>query len=136
MHYRIRLEDGTVADSSFESQPLQFTMGDGTLVKGLEHALYGLRPGDKQNILISPQEGYGFPDESKIQILGRSQFPKDIKIEVGVIVTFDAGHEQIPGTILDIKGDKVHVDFNHPLAGHEIQFQVEIFSVGPPIGMQ
>ncbi len=137
MHYRIRLEDGTVAVSSFESQPLQFTMGDGTLVKGLEHALYGLRPGDKQTILISPEEGYGFSDETKKQILDRGRFPNDITIEVGAIIAFDIGEEEeIPGAIMDIAGDKVHVDFNHPLAGHEIQFEVEIFTVGPPVGMQ
>lgn len=135
LYFCIRLEDGMLAESNFGEEPLTFTMGDETLVKGLEYALLGLRVGDKQSIRIPPQEGFGFPEENKKQILRRNRFPSQMELKEGFIVAFETGEEQIPGTILAINGDDIHIDFNHPLSGHEISFEVEIISVGPANGM-
>ena len=139
MFFCIRLEDGMIAESNFGEEPLNFTMGDKTLVKGLEYALFGLRAGDKQSIRISPEEGFGYPEQIKKQIIPRSKFPNQMELAEGAIVEFAAGEataeEQIPGVITKIDGDDIHVDFNHPLAGHEILFEVEILSVGPANGM-
>ena len=135
MHYRITLEDGTVADSSFEGEPLRFTMGDGTLIQGLELALYGLRAGDRQSLGIDPQYAFGLPDETAIQTLPRTDFPADMQLEAGQIIAFGTPEgEEIPGAILEVGDKDVKVDFNHPLAGHEIQFEVEILDVRPPAG--
>lgn len=130
MHFAIYLEDGTEADGSFGSDPFAFTMGDGSMIDGLERALYGLSAGDKQSLLIPPQEGFGFRDEDSIQTLPRSDFAPELPLEPGVIIGFDtpAGVE-LPGMILEVNDKEVVVDFNHPLAGHEIRFDVEILGV-------
>ena len=134
MHFQLTLEDGTVADSTIEHDPIQFVMGDGSLIEGLELALYGLKQGDKQVLSIEPREAFGFPDEESIHEMSRSDFPEEMKIEEGMIVEFDTpSDERIPGALKEIKGDTVIVDFNHPLAGHEITFDVEIIDIKPAV---
>ncbi|MGD8483343.1 MAG: FKBP-type peptidyl-prolyl cis-trans isomerase [Thioalkalispiraceae bacterium] len=132
MHFTLTLEDGTVADTTIGHDPIQFIMGDGSLIEGLELALYGLKTGDKQVLSIEPREAFGFPDEENIHEMPRSEFPADMSIEQGMIIEFDTpSGERVPGAIKDIKNDTVVVDFNHPLAGHEITFDVEILEIKP-----
>jgi len=132
MHFSLTLEDGTVADSTIDHDPIRFIMGDGSLIEGLELALYGLKVGDKQVLSIEPREAFGFPDEESIHEMSRSEFPEDMDIEEGMIIEFDTpSGERVPGALKSIKGDTVIVDFNHPLAGHEITFDVEILEIKP-----
>lgn len=132
MHFTLTLKDGTVADTSREGDPLRFTMGDGSLIKGLELALYGLKEGDMQVLGIDPQNAFGFPDESNIHDMPRSDFPADMELEAGLIIEFSTpSGEAVPGAILEVGDTTVKVDFNHPLAGHEITFDVEIISIDP-----
>ena len=130
MHFSITLEDGTIADSTEGEEPLQFVMGDQTLIEGLELALYGLKVGDKQNLIIEPENAYGYPDSENIHAMQREDFPKDMEIKKGIIVGFatPAGDE-FPGTVTEIGEKQVTVDFNHPIAGHEIVFDVEILEI-------
>ncbi|HED16944.1 MAG TPA: peptidylprolyl isomerase [Gammaproteobacteria bacterium] len=130
--YTITLNDGTVADSNFGEQPLDFVMGDGTLIEVLELALYGLKQGDKQDVGIDPMYAFGLPDEEAIQDLPRSDFPDTLPLEPGLIMAFATPEgEDIPASILEVGEDTVKVDFNHPLAGHEIRFVVEVVTVKP-----
>lgn len=131
MHFSISLEDGTVAETTREdNEPIEFVMGDGTLIEGLELALYGLNPGDKQTITIEPRLAFGFHDPSNVHVMQRNEFPGDMQLKRGVIIEFNTpAGDEVPGTILEVNGDEVKVDFNHPLAGHEITFEVEILSV-------
>jgi FKBP-type peptidyl-prolyl cis-trans isomerase SlpA len=130
MHFSITLEDGTVADSTEGEEPLQFVMGDQTLIEGLELALYGLKVGDKQSLKIDPENGYGYPDPENIHTMQRDEFPEDMEIAKGVIVSFAMpDEEEFPGTITEIGDKQVTVDFNHPIAGHEITFDVEILEI-------
>jgi FKBP-type peptidyl-prolyl cis-trans isomerase SlpA len=132
MHFSLTLEDGTVAESSFDNEPLDFVMGDGTLVRGLELALLGLKPGERQQILLTPDQGWGQRDEAQIHILGRDRFPEDMMLEPGVIIGFTGEEgQEIPGLVLEAGEDTVKVDFNHPLAGHAIRYDVEILDVIP-----
>jgi FKBP-type peptidyl-prolyl cis-trans isomerase SlpA len=132
MHFQLTLEDGTVADSTIDHDPIQFVMGDGSLIEGLELALYGLKVGDKQVLTIEPREAFGFPDEESIHQMPKSEFPAEMNIEEGMIIEFDTpSGERVPGALKEIKGDTVVVDFNHPLAGHEITFDVEIIDIKP-----
>ena len=130
IHFTLSLEDGTVAETSRDGTPLQFVVGDGTLLPGLESTLYGLKVGDAQCLLIEPEDAYGAHDPENIHILSRNEFPDDLTLEPGVIIgfTFPSG-EEIPGTILETAESAVTVDFNHPLAGHDLSFDVEIISV-------
>jgi len=130
MHFSITLEDGTVADSTEGEEPLQFVMGDQTLIEGLELALYGLKVGDKQSLIIEPENAYGYPDPENIHAMQREDFPEEMEIKKGVIVGFatPAGDE-FPGTVTEVGEKQVMVDFNHPIAGHEIIFEVEILEI-------
>lgn len=133
MHYTLRLEDGMEVDTSRGGEPMCFTMGDGSLIQGLELVLYGLRAGERQDILISPQDAFGFPEDENIHTMARSDFDAGLELREGLIIEFTTPSGEItPGAIRAIEGDVVTVDFNHPLAGHSIRFEVEILSVRPP----
>ncbi len=135
MHYTITLADGTVADSTREAEPIEFTMGDGTLVEGLELALYGLKAGEQQAVTLEPRQTFGFPDPENVHTLPRSEFPVDMRPEEGQIVAFSTpSGEEVPGAIVSVNDQEVTVDFNHPLAGHEIRFDVEILAIEAPQG--
>ena len=131
MHYSLLLEDGTEVDSTFDTnEPLTFTMGDGTLIQGLEYALIDLKAGDQQSINISPQEGFGYPDEEAVQTMKREQFSEDMDLKPGVVIEFDTPSGlQVPGMVKEVKDDTVVVDFSHPLAGHTVTFNVKILDV-------
>ena len=130
LHLSLTLQDGTVAESTFAGEPLTFTMGDGTLVEGLELGLYGLRPGETQRLTLYPQQAFGVRDPEKVHRLPRVDFPADMALEPGCIIGFDTPEgEELPGMIVSSDDTSVDVDFNHPLAGHEVIFDVEIIDV-------
>lgn len=130
MHFTLALEDGTIADASVDGEPMTFNIGDGTLIEGLEMVLYGLKTGDKQSLSIEPRDTFGFPDDENIHTLQRTEFSDELKVEEGMIIGFSTpSGEEIPGAIMKIKDDEVKVDFNHPLAGHEVVFSVEIVAI-------
>lgn len=132
MHFTLALEDGTVADASVDGEPMTFVMGDGTLIEGLEMVLYGLKAGEKQSLSIDPRDTFGFPEDDNIHTLARTEFSDDFNIEEGMIIGFSTpSGEEIPGAIMEITDEKVKVDFNHPLAGHEVVFTVEIVDIKP-----
>lgn len=132
MYFKLSLPDGTVADAIEEGDPLVFTMGDGTLIDGLEMMLYGMKVGDKECLSIDPRDAFGFPDEENVHTMPRSEFPDDIPIEPGTVIAFSTPNgQEVPGTIKEVKNDTVLVDFNHPLAGFEVMFDVQILDVKP-----
>lgn len=137
LHLSLALEDGTIAESTFGAEPLTFTLGDGTLAPGLELALYGLYPGDTQRIELTPDQSFGRRDPANIHPVSRAAFPVDLQIAPGVIVGFETPDgAELGGAVLALDRDTVTVDFNHPLAGHAITFDVEILAVLPPPGAQ
>jgi FKBP-type peptidyl-prolyl cis-trans isomerase SlpA len=132
LHLALTLEDGSVAESTFDDEPLTFTMGDGTLVHGLELALYGLRPGDTQRLALYPEQAFGQYDPERIHRLPRAAFPADIELIPGNIIAFDTPEgDEIAGTLLSLDDRTVEVDLNHPLAGRRIIFDAEILDVVP-----
>lgn len=135
IHYVITLADGTVASSTEGEAPHEFVMGDGSTVRGLELAIYGLKAGDEQEINIDPEEAYGFPSDDLIKDIPKEQF-QNFDIIEGSILAFDSPDGEIPGTVKTIGEDKVTIDFNHPLAGHVLNYKVKILEVGPPEGYE
>ena len=132
LHLSLALEDGTVAESTFDDEPLTFTMGDGTLVEGLELGLYGLKAGATQRLVLQPQQAFGLHDPDKLHQLARADFSPQLQLEPGVIIGFDTpSGEELSGTIISLTDETVTVDFNHPLAGRVVVFEVEIVSVVP-----
>lgn len=131
MHYSLALEDGTIVDSTFDTnEPLTFTLGDGTLIDGLEYAIIDLKKGDQQSIRIPPESGFGFRDEAAVQSMPRDQFSEEMELEPGLVIEFESPSGlQIPGAILEVKDDSVVVDFSHPLANRAVIFNVHILDV-------
>lgn len=132
LHLEIRLEDGTEALSTFGEDPVTLTLGDGTLQPGLELAIYGLTAGDRQTLKLLPEQAYGLRDPGLIQYMPMTDFEADFIPEVGQIIAFALPDgEEAAGSVMAVDEGRVEVDFNHPLAGHEITFTVEIVQVEP-----
>ena len=135
MHFSLALENGTQAISTFDEEPLEFSMGDGTLQPGLELGLFGLRPGDEQTLTLTPDQAYGWHDEQMIHHMSLSDFDGKIKPEPGQLVAFSTAEgDEAPGIVLSVEDDQVEVDFNHPLAGHNVVYRVEILAVEDAAG--
>jgi len=128
LHFAIKLQDGQIIDSNFDAQPASFTFGDGNIPEGFEQALLGLKPGEHAELTIAPERGFGMHNPSNIQVLPRSQF-KDMALEPGLVVSFQEPGGELPGMITEFNEEKVTVDFNHPLAGKTLIFEVQVESV-------
>ena len=130
LHFTLTLRDGTVAETSRDGEPLQLRIGDGSMIPGLELALYGLHAGSTQRLQIEPQDAFGFPDPANVHAMSVHDFPEDMELEQGIIISFTTPDgEELPGTVVEVDDEQVMVDFNHPLCGHVIDFDVEILAV-------
>ena len=129
LHFSLSLTDGTPAFDT-EDQPLSCTLGDGTLLPGLELALYGLRPGEEQTLTLTPAQAWGERQQALIKEMPRSDFPAQADLEPGQILAFSLPDgEETMGTVLAVEDDKVLVDFNHPLSGQEVVFYAKMLEV-------
>lgn len=132
LNFAIRLDNGDVVDSTFDSQPASFEVGDGNLLDGFEEVLFGMAAGNRETFIIQPENGFGQHNPSNVQEIPRSEFDPTMELEEGLILSFaDAANGELPGVVSAIKDDVVEVDFNHPLAGRELHFEVEILSLEP-----
>ena len=129
LHFALKLENGDVVDSTFDKQPATFTVGDGSLLPGFEQALYGLKAGDKRSLPIGPEQGFGQGNPQNIQVMPRAQFA-DMELSEGLLIIFnDAANAELPGVVKAFDANQVTIDFNHPLAGKDLTFDVEIIDV-------
>ncbi len=130
LNYEIRLPDDRVVDSTFETEPFSFTVGDGSFEPTLEESLLGLTEGEQTRILLTPEFAFGPRDPELVLEMSRSHFPADMPLVVDHLVEFNLPTgEPVAGQVLAVGDDTVTVDFNHPLAGHNIQFIVHILSI-------
>lgn len=129
--YTLRLEDGEVIDSSKGRTPLQYVQGKGQIVPGLERELYGMNVGEKKAVTVSAEEGYGDYDEERLQRVPLNTFPDDMELEEGVSVRMrDVNSGQLfDAYIDDIDDEAVTLDFNHPLAGETLHFDIKVVDV-------
>lgn len=130
LHFSVILLDGTVLDSTKEKAPATFVAGDGNLLPGFEKSIFGLKAGDKRSVVLDAEQAFGPYNDDNLQRMHRSRFKQDIKLEPGVVISFaDKSNAETPGVIKSIEGDDVVIDFNHPLAGRDLTFEVEIINV-------
>ena len=130
LHFSLALENGDLVDSTFGNKPATFTMGDGSLLPGFEKHLLGLSAGSKSEFVIPQQDGFGAHNPQNVQTFKRSVFAPDVELSPGLIVSFaDAAGSELPGVVKSVAAEQVEVDFNHPLAGRDIIFVVEILHV-------
>jgi FKBP-type peptidyl-prolyl cis-trans isomerase SlyD len=119
--------DGAVIDTSENSQPIQFIQGQGHVIPGLERQLYGMTIGESKLLVVPPAEGYGEVDDNAYASVPRDQFPSDIPLEIGVALQLrDQRGEVLNATIAEINQETVRLNFNHPLAGKQLNFTVKV----------
>ena len=131
VHYTGKLEDGSVFDSSLQRDPLEFTIGEGQIIPGFEKAVVGMEAGQNKTVQIESAEAYGPRYEEMVQVVERTQIPDDISLEVGA--QLQANHPQggpIILTVTDLSDAEVTLDANHPLAGKDLTFEIELVALG------
>lgn len=129
VHYKGTLSDGTEFDSSLGREPLEFEMGKGLLIPGFEAALIGKEKGDSLTVTIPAAEAYGEHLEDLIMVVPRDQIPGDITPEVGLVLQCAVEDGEMDVLITDVSDDEVHLDANHPLAGEDLTFAIEVVDV-------
>ncbi len=132
LHFALHLESGEEIDTTRRSDPAMFTMGDGNLLPGFEAAILGMRAGDDAQLLIEPENAFGPHREENVQVLRKDRFGADLSLEEGLMVSFSGPGGELPGVVRAVMEEHVEVDFNHPLAGRRIVFDVSIIDVRAP----
>ncbi|HEY66351.1 MAG TPA: peptidylprolyl isomerase [Caldilineae bacterium] len=130
VHYTGRLEDGTIFDTSIHREPLEFTIGADEVIPGFEQAVIGMNPGEVKTVVIPAEDAYGPHRQDMVLTVRRDQFPVGIQPEIGQ--QFQVGLEG-GGTILvmvtEVSEDTVTLDANHPLAGKDLTFDIELVEI-------
>ena len=130
VHYTGKLEDGTMFDSSVGGEPLEFTIGKGQVIKGLEDAIIGMSIGDNKNITINPENGYGSRRDELILEIDRDKMPENIELQVGNRLSAkNDDNTRINMVIVEVTENIVTLDANHPLADKILIFDIELIDV-------
>lgn len=134
MEYTLQV-DGEEIDSSKGQDPLQFLVGHGNIISGLEREMLGMKVGESKDVVVQPADGYGEYDEEAYMDVPRAEFPKDMPVQEGLELSVrdDQGQSRY-ARIDSIEGDVVTLNFNHPLAGDELHFNVKVVDLREPTG--
>jgi FKBP-type peptidyl-prolyl cis-trans isomerase 2 len=130
VHYTGRLTDGTVFDTSSGGEPLQFTLGQNRVISGFEDAVLGMAPGDKKTAVVPSDQAYGEHRPDLVVEFQRTQMPQDITLQVGQALqlrTHDG--QKLTARVIDLSSDTVTLDANHPLAGKDLTFDIELVQI-------
>jgi len=134
VHYEGQLSDGTIFDSSLEREPIEFILGQDTVIPGFEQAVIGMEVGESKDVSIPPEEGFGEYSEDLVVDIEKTMLPPDINPELGMqleVSSEEEEEEETPRvfTIADIAEDSITLDGNHPLAGAKIAFKIELVEI-------
>jgi FKBP-type peptidyl-prolyl cis-trans isomerase SlpA len=130
VHYTGKLSNGEVFDSSLEREPMEFQVGSGQLIPGFENGVIDMKVSEKKTIVIPSEEAYGEARKELIQEVPKDRLPEDIKPEVGMgLVSKTPEGQEIQLVVKEVKDDAIVVDGNHPLAGQELTFEVEVIEI-------
>jgi FKBP-type peptidyl-prolyl cis-trans isomerase 2 len=134
MHYKCTLEDGTVTGDSYQTgETISFEVGKKTVLSGIDERVVGMAVGDTSSFMLTPAEGYGDYDGDRIGVLPHENFPAEFipQIQEGSVIPLQSkdGSHRLIGTVKEVGSDTFTVDFNHPLAGQVLTFDVEIVSI-------
>lgn len=130
VHYKGSFRDGTVFDSSLGKDPFVFIIGKGAVIPGFENSVVGMRAGDKKTVTVQPEEAYGPHREDLCAVIARSRIPENIKLRPGM--RFDVQSSRGASTralVLEVTTTDVTLDLNHPLAGKELVFDLELIEI-------
>lgn len=131
--YTGSLENGTIFQESSESDPLIITLGNHDIPPTLEQALLGMSAGEKKRVKVEPDEGYGPRRKDLVQTLNRNSLSDRMNPQIGMILSLkvekDGQTNQVPATVVEVSDDTIVVDYNHPLAGHNLLYDITVISV-------
>lgn len=132
VHYHGKLRSGETFDSSEGREPLEFTVGSGQVIPGFDDGVRGMQAGEKKTIEIPVDQAYGPKSQEMIIEFPTNQFPPDMKPEAGMQLMMNNGQgQQFPVTITEVREDSVLLDANHPLAGQDLIFDLELVEIVP-----
>lgn len=130
IHYTGRLTDGTEFDSSTGREPLEFEFGSGQIIPGIEHNVTNMEVGEKQTVTVPADEAYGPRDDTRVQAIPRTAIPENVEVDVGTRLQANTPEGQpVNLTVVDLDDSSVTVDANHPLAGRDLVFDIELVEV-------
>lgn len=129
VHYTGRLEDGSVFDSSQGREPLAFTLGNGQMIPGFEEAVLGMSIGEVKEASIPCSQAYGERSNDLILEVPKAQVPADITPEVGMQLAINDGTNSRPVVVSAVDDEKIVLDANHPLAGKDLTFEIELVEI-------
>jgi peptidylprolyl isomerase len=129
VHYTGTLDDGRVFDSSEGRNPLEFTLGSGQVIKGFDAAVDGMSPGDSRRVTIPAHEAYGARRDDLVAVVDRDQFPDDLQPEVGQQLQVSQDGQTYVVIVTDVNAENVTLDANHPLAGQDLTFELQLVSM-------
>ena len=130
VHYTGTLKDGSVFDTSAEREPLEFKLGEGQLIPGFEKAVIGMEEGDSTTVDIPVEEAYGEAREDLIINVPKDQLPEDVEPEVGMQLQVNQPDGQpVPVRVAEISDEELTLDANHPLAGKDLSFEIEVVEI-------
>jgi FKBP-type peptidyl-prolyl cis-trans isomerase SlyD len=127
--YKLTIEDGIVVDASEKGEPLWYLHGAGNIIPGLEKALDGLSKGDSKQVTVSPEEGYGSYDKSRVHVVAKTEFPQGSYTVGDRIIATSPDGEEVPARITAIEAKAITLDFNHELAGKTLTFDIVVAEV-------
>jgi FKBP-type peptidyl-prolyl cis-trans isomerase 2 len=132
VHYHGTLKSGEIFDSSNGREPLEFTVGSGQVIKGFDEGVKGMKVGDKKKVEIGVEDAYGEKSQDMIIEFPKEQFPSDMSPEVGQQLMMSNGSGQsFPVSIIEVREESVILDANHPLAGQDLIFDIELVEITP-----
>lgn len=131
IHYTGTLQDGEVFDSSSGREPLEFTVGLGQIIPGLDAAIPGMIVGEKKVVDVPVDQAYGHSDPGNCQAIPRAEIPDDIPLDLGTQLQLQSPQGQVmPVTVIEVTDESVTLDANHPLADKDLTFAIELVSIG------
>jgi len=133
VHYTGKFEDGTVFDSSEGRDPLEFTLGKRMVIAGFEAAALGMSPGETKTVKIPAEEAYGPRHEEMVMEVARASMPVEIEPQVGQVLQIGSSQDQmIQVVVAEVTEESVILDANHPLAGIDLVFEIELVEIVEP----
>jgi peptidylprolyl isomerase len=130
VHYTGKFDDGTEFATSINDDPLQFTIGKGQVISGLEQAVMGMSPGEAKTAEILAEQAYGHYQEDKVVEVSRDRFPPHMELQIGTVLRMrKAGGEKVRRIVTTLSETKVMLDANHPLAGEDLTFDLQLIEI-------